>query len=186
MRLRDLFPLLVRETRVSDDECRAMLAAFDSGVGTRVGHHGMSGAKVFLGSDDTVWKVDPGYALRSSERLVGVRTKTLVPILQVVRLSSGEHAVQSPRMRALSSPEYHRLMSVTTGADVDLSGFTPAMIDDAVDPDPRAAEFIRTLYQELCQWGYGAERGEAGPIDLYGEENVMADRDGTWRYVDLG
>lgn len=161
--------------RISDSEARQALMKLDPGVGERMGFEGKSGALLYRGSNGTVWKLTAdSYETPVAKALVGVATKTLVPVLRAVpldRIQDGLCAVQTKEMLQLSSAERQSLFNAID--DGELSGFSP-------DADPDAVAWINLVGQESSR--FGIEQ----PDLINGENNVMKDSSGHWRLVDLG
>lgn len=171
MRLRDFFPL--REHLISDDEARGIIAQVDPSVEQRIGHHGRSGAMLFKAGNRTVWKLlDSPFEISIAERLVGKRTRTIVPIIRLEQIRTPEsiyYAMQTEELVPLSHQESRALGHA-------IEEYPPLKI--AGDADPHAAEWLRMLFAEASQYGIEPDFG--------GDENVMKDRKGNWRLVDVG
>jgi len=171
MRLRDFFPLT--EHLISDDEARSIIAQIDPTVGQRIGHHGKSGALLFKAANRTVWKLlDDPFEWDTAQRLIGKRTDTIVPIIRLERIPTPNriyYAMQTEELISLSRSE-----SAALGHAIE--SYPPLEI--ANDADPQVADWLRRLFEETAQYGIEPDFG--------GEENVMKDRQGAWRLVDVG
>jgi hypothetical protein len=180
VKLLEMFGL--SEHLLTDRQAKQVLLRVDPRVTHRIGHHGKSGAIIFKSANGTVWKLmDSPFEINTAYSLIGKTTKTLIPVLRVEKIGPISiktlpgpqyyYALQTPEMYQLLQDELNLIWRA-------IGSYPPLVIDPSADP--RAADWLETCVAEAHAHGIDDP-------DLFGgEENIMKDRQGNWRLIDLG
>lgn len=211
MKLSQFF--LVEETHGIDPEwTRSIIRRYDPGVGGILSTVGTV-AQVLRGSSNTVWKLtDSTEEADVAERIMGKRTRTLVPVIQVIRLDDNPPEDEFSHVEGpLSLVQTEMLQDVdplTRVAALFLDNFgqihsaaaagkswqprnprhTVEYMAETIGADPAA---LQKRIQSFSEWmsrctDEARSYGLSEPDILGGQDNVKVDRHGSLRLIDLG
>lgn len=177
MKLREFFLAEDGDNLEKRAERLAALHEIDPRATAIDGHAGLSSCSLFYGRKNDIWKVGiENMSISPLKGLKGKKTKTLVPVLDVVELSNGDWAVRMPKLRELSIIDLQKIYTVITDNGRDEDGNDFVKFDP--DAEPATLSWIHDCFAEL-------ESAGLFPPDFQGEENFMQDSNGDWRYIDL-